>query len=237
MDVELSIVLPCYNEEKAVPRVLEEFSGIKTDYHWELVLVDNGSTDGTGAIIASELARPGHSFAGSVRVDANRGYGFGILAGLKSARGKFLAWSHCDLQTPVADVFRAFERLRASRDPSRTFVKGRRLKRALGQTILTWGMQIIATLILWKPLTDINAQPKVFPRALYDSFRNPPMDFSLDLYAYHLALVKGYAVETVPVVFERRPFGVSKWAFSLFSRWKHIKSAAIYMIKLRFGGA
>jgi hypothetical protein len=112
-------------------------------------------------------------------------------------------------------------------------VKGRRQRRAPGQEIVTLVMQALASTVLLKPLTDINAQPKAFPRALYELFRDPPHDFNLDLYLYHLALQRGYDVKTIPVVFGERPFGVSKWAMNLRSRWKHIKATIRYIFRLR----
>ena len=128
-----SIVVPCYNEAESLPRLLADFealtAGVQVD--WELVLVDNGSTDRTAAVLARELKLPGRGFARVVTVPPpNVGYGHGIMTGLQAANGDLLAWTHADGQTPPADVLRAFDALLSAPDPRRTFVTGRRRDRA-----------------------------------------------------------------------------------------------------------
>jgi glycosyltransferase involved in cell wall biosynthesis len=234
--IKLSIVLPCFNEAPAVPRIFEAFRGVRAAYPWELILVDNGSSDGTGAAIAVEIKKPGNEFARLVTVELNQGYGYGILHGLESCSGETLAWSHADLQTPPADIFRAYERLAALEKPLFSMVKGRRLGRRLPDSFMTAMMGLIATIVLFSSLRDINAQPKVFPRTLYARFKNPPQDFNLDLYLCYLARRSGFRVETIPVTFEKRPFGLSKWATSLGSRLRFIGRTVVYIFRLKAEG-
>ena len=76
---------------------------------------------------------PSYPFARSVRVEKNVGYGHGILTGLQSACGELLAWSHADLQTDPADVFRAFQLYQRDGHAVARLVKGRRKGRGLAQ--------------------------------------------------------------------------------------------------------
>ena len=48
----------------------------------------------------------------------------------------------------------------------------------------TFGMSVFESVLLRRPLRDINAQPTLFPRSLYETWTTPPEDFALDLYAY-----------------------------------------------------
>ncbi|MBK7406419.1 MAG: glycosyltransferase [Phycisphaerales bacterium] len=81
-----------------------------------MVLVDNGSTDGSADVLRTETARPENRFASICTVERNRGYGFGILAGLRSASGRVpLAWTHADMQTDPNDVLLGLAR--GSHDP------------------------------------------------------------------------------------------------------------------------
>jgi glycosyltransferase involved in cell wall biosynthesis len=91
MAPELSVIIPCYNEEKNIPEIVARFAKALSGKNAELILVDNGSTDGTGTAIDSEIARTGAAFAKKANVAKNQGYGFGILSGLKEAQGRVLA--------------------------------------------------------------------------------------------------------------------------------------------------
>ena len=85
----------------------------------EVVLVDNGSRDDTPNVLAELLPR--HPGCRGLRVETNRGYGFGILTGLRAARGDVLGWTHADMQTDPADAIVGFERFLAPpRDASRS---------------------------------------------------------------------------------------------------------------------
>lgn len=232
----LSIVLPCYNEAPSIGRILADFADVSDAPAFELILVDNGSTDETPQLLAAALANPDCAFLRTVRVSPNRGYGAGLLAGLAAARAPVLAWSHADLQTPPRDVFRAYAAYLSAPDPGKSWVKGRRSPRPFRDEVLTKGMQHIASLALGHDLVDINAQPKLFPRALYERFVEPPCDFNLDLYLYALAEHEGYARLEIPVVFGERAHGQSKWAFSLASRRRHIWASLRYICHLRRKG-
>ena len=233
--VALSIVLPCYNEADNLPPLLERYRAVWEDLPAELVLVDNGSTDDTPAVLARELARPELGFARVVRVMPNQGYGHGIVQGLRAATGDVLAFSHADMQCDAADVFRAYHTLLAQRDPQRALVKGRRQgRRGLQAALITSAMSVITSATLQMLLRDVNAQPKVFPRRLLDeAMPDPPAGFELDLYVLHQARRAGLREVTIPVVFGARAHGQSKWSFSLVSRWKTIRRVLSYTVDLR----
>lgn len=105
--MRLSIVVPCYNEEENIPPVLERFRRAIGPRDAEVLLVDNGSTDGSAGLLEKLL--PDYPFARTVRVPVNQGYGYGILRGLKDAKGDFIGWTHADLQTDPADVMKAYD--------------------------------------------------------------------------------------------------------------------------------
>ncbi|MBI5787922.1 MAG: glycosyltransferase family 2 protein [Candidatus Schekmanbacteria bacterium] len=231
---ELSIILPCYNEAKNIPLFIEEFRKAAPAYPFELICVENGSTDNSREVLTRILQQPQYAFARMVVVEKNQGYGFGIMSGLYAATGEFLAWSHADLQCSPKDVFAACEKLKTSANPARTLVKGKRINRPFNQLPLTLGMQILATLILGKLLTDINAQPKVFPKTLLEKLTNPPKDFSLDLYLLYVARAHDFKIATIPVIFADRLHGASNWNFGFLARYQSILKALQYMLKLRF---
>ncbi len=234
--INLSIVVPCYNEGGNIPPLLNRFDdamrergGITT----ELIVVDNNSKDDTGKIIAAELATGKYPFAKTV-FEPRAGYGAAIKKGLSTARGDVLAWTHADLQTDPRDVFRAYDELLSAKAEN-CIVKGSRVERPLSQVIFSFGMAVIASAVLQKRFFEINAQPKLFYRSSFDKLvgNTAPDDFSLDLYLLYRAKQQGYVVKSIPVKFAVRTFGESKWAFSFSSKIKTILRTIRYIFKLR----
>lgn len=232
----LSVVLPCYNEAPNLPQVLERYrAAAPQGLRWELLLVQNGSTDGSGELLGRLLARPGNGFARAVEVPRNRGYGYGLAAGLSAARGAVLAFSHADLQCDAKDVFDAYALLdKLGGLEGGRIVKGRRRRRAFSQTLLTAGMGLWASLCLGRRMNDINAQPKVFSRSLLPKLAPMPDGFELDVHVLYRALAAGWGLATLPVHFGERLHGESKWAAHTVLRWRTIARVAGYILTLRF---
>lgn len=232
--MKLSIVVPCYNEEGNIPTLLEKFGGAVRGRDAEVVLVDNGSTDGTAGLLDRLL--PEYPFARTVTVPVNQGYGYGILQGLKAARGDFLGWTHADLQTDPADVMKAYEILEERGWDKRIYVKGNRKGRRLFDRFFTAGMGVFETVYLGQRLYDVNAQPNLFAREFLESWQDPPFDFALDLYALYMAEETGLEVIRFPVRFPPRLHGTSHWDTGLAAKWKFIKRTVDFSVKLKKGG-
>jgi glycosyltransferase involved in cell wall biosynthesis len=206
----------------------------RTRAPYELILVDNGSTDDTPGVLASLL--PSYPFARSVRVDVNQGYGHGLATGLRAARGQVLAWSHADLQTDPGDVFRALRVYRAAACPERTLVKGHRHGRRASERFISWSMQTISTVLFCTRMREINAQPKLFHRGLLVHLADPPLDFNFDVYVLYQALRHGWRVQSLPVQFPPRPYGQSNWAATWRSKVRTITRSVRYMCRLAAAG-
>ena len=225
MAMKLSLVIPCYNEAPSLTQLAERCKDvIDTHPDVEIILVDNGSTDNTPDILKQLPVT-------SVRVDINRGYGHGILAGLQSAHGDILGWTHADMQTDVRDVIRA--KTLFERHGDQIFVKGQRYGRPFGDVFFTIGMSLFETALLRKPLWDINAQPAMFPRSFYQSWQNPPHDFALDLYAYYQAKKQGLEIHRFPVKFGDRIHGTSHWNINWAAKMKFIQRTVRFSLQLR----
>lgn len=238
MEPRHSVVVPCYNEAPGLPALVERFRALRAgdDDPWELVLVDNGSTDDSAAALAEAAARHPAWLRVVTVPPPNVGYGHGIVTGLRAARGELLAWTHADGQTPPGDVLAALAILATSADPRRTLVKGRRRGRPLRDAAFTAGMELAALALLGEPLVDINAQPKAFHRELLALADRPPVDLSLDLYLLHVARRHGFALRTFDVRFGARAHGASRWAFNWRSKARHIARTVTFMRALRRGG-
>jgi len=225
--MNFSLVIPCFNEANNLPILMEKCKKVLENKDNEIVLVDNGSTDNSESILKAYLnIYPNLKI---VKIENNIGYGNGILKGLKAAKGTFLGWTHADLQTNPEDALKGLEFLKNDH----TFVKGRRYGRPLFDRIFTVFMSIFETILLGKRLSDINAQPTMFSRKFFETWENPPNDFSLDLFAYYFAKKNKLTVVRFPVFFGKRLHGISHWNIDLRSKLKFINRTIKYSFKLR----
>ena len=84
--MELSLVIPCYNEEKNLPVLINRCAPLSQLEHIEVLFVNNGSSDGSAEVF-SDLLAPYSNFH-CISIETNKGYGNGILVGLKHAKGR-----------------------------------------------------------------------------------------------------------------------------------------------------
>jgi glycosyltransferase involved in cell wall biosynthesis len=229
--MKFSLVIPCYNEAANIPLLLARCEQLSSKPAIEIILVDNGSSDGTSALLLELL--PMYSGCRSVRVERNQGYGYGILSGLAAANGEILGWTHADLQTDPQDALRGLDLF--EQHGENIFVKGRRYGRSLTDAAFTVGMSLFETSLLARPLWDINAQPTMFSKEFYNSWREAPHDFSLDLYAYYHAVRQRLAVHRFPVRVESRVHGTSHWNLSWAAKRKLIARTINFSLGLRNG--
>lgn len=229
--MKLSIVVPCYNESKNIPLILSGFEQVIQRDDVEVVLVNNGSTDNSKEILETLL--PKYSFARIANVEENQGYGYGILYGLKQATGTYIGWTHADMQTDPGDVIKALEIIEKSSETESIYVKGDRKGRPFFDQIFTSGMSLFETIYMGERLHDINAQPNIFHRSFFESWDNPPHDFSLDLYALYMAKKRKISVVRFDVLFPERIHGTSSWNTGFAAKKKFIKRTLDFSSKLK----
>ena len=101
----LSIVIPAYNEEARIAQTLDTVAAYagSQDYSWEVVVADDGSMDGTAALV--EAAAREYNEIRLVRL-AHGGKGSAVRAGMLEARGEFRFLADADLSMPIEQVER-----------------------------------------------------------------------------------------------------------------------------------
>lgn len=177
----VSLVVPCYNEEdclrQTATELVEAFAA--SNIPLQLVLVDNGSRDATGAIIA-ELIREGQPVT-SATVDVNIGYGNGILEGLKQCTAPFVGFLCADGQVSAVDTAQACAKAIAAERPILVKVRRRFRKdswrRKLVSVLYNFGMQFVFG---WLGSIDLNGNPKVLPRSVLQAMNPQSRDWFLD---------------------------------------------------------
>jgi len=227
--MKFSLVIPCYNEAKNIPLLLKRCAVFNDRDDFEIILVDNGSTDDSSNVLKELL--PQYPSCKIVRVEENQGYGFGILSGLREAKGDVIGWTHADLQTDPQDILQAVDFFKMT--PKRVFAKGKRYGRPFIDVLFTVGMSVFETLFLKKTMWDINAQPTLFSKEFFDSWTEPPHDFSLDLYAYYQAHIHKLKICRFPVRFGERAHGVSHWNVNWSSKKKFIHRTLLFSLELK----
>lgn len=232
--INLSIIIPCYNESKSLPRLLNAcYKACRDRCDVQFIFVNNGSSDDTQIVLDELLSQEKYSFGKSVLVPINKGYGFGILQGLSVADGTILSWTHADLQTDPKDVVIAYELFKFELELNLCIVKGVRKGRNIFDNFFSAGMSLISSLFLHQRLWDINAQPKIFHRDFMTNLKKAPFDFSLDLYFLFVANRIGISINSFPVFFSKREFGEAKGGGTLKGKSKLIKRTLSCMIELR----
>jgi len=106
----ISIVVPLYREEENVPLLVAEVAEKLNGHDYELILVDDGSDDGT--VAAAKKERQDDERVVLVQLRRNFGQTAAMSAGFERARGKYIVYMDGDLQTDPADILKLLERLR-----------------------------------------------------------------------------------------------------------------------------
>ncbi len=178
---ELSLVMPCYNEEECLRQTAGELLAAcaAADIALQLVLVDNGSRDSTGAVIDALIAA-GQPVT-KVVVEVNQGYGNGVLEGFRHCEAPLVGTVMADGQVAADDIVGIFRVAHAA--PVPTLAKVRRRfredswRRRLVSVIYNLGMQAAFG---WLGSIDLNGSPKIMPRAAMLAMELQSRDWFLD---------------------------------------------------------
>ena len=178
---DLSLSIPCYNEEDVVRSTVERLATafLSKGIELELVLVDNGSSDDTGVVL-DQLIAEGIP-AVKVTVEVNEGYGKGALRGLESCRGNLVGIIPADGQVDAEDVVKVYMMAVQSKTPK--LVKVRRRFRMDGMTRKIVSVFYNATtIVMFGGLgsIDINGSPKIMPRNYMERMQLQSKDWFLD---------------------------------------------------------
>lgn len=229
--VKYSVIIPCYNEYENLPLFLvsfHQYAAKRNDI--ELLVVNNGSTDKTASL--QQYFVHEYPYLKWLHIPANIGYGNGIKQGIANASGQFIGYTHADMQTHPADVFKAIEKLNSLPDGN-YLIKGQRIKRKRFAKLFSICLEVLASAILGTKMREINAQPNLFDAKLVPCFDAAPDHWGFDLFVYFTALRNGYSVERFDVEFLDRKAGESKWAIGVFPRIRLSVKMIRYTLKLQ----
>ena len=232
--MKLSIVIPCYNESDTIERTLAAVKAAPLPEGWtrEIIVVDDGSTDGTADILRSSKD------VSIVLSETNEGKGAAVKRGLARVSGDYIVIQDADLEYDPGDLSALLRPIIERRGDAVIGSRNLGTNNVPVSRIYYYGgllTTIVFNLVFRKKLTDIATCYKVFPRsyipALLESDHDDFVFDCLDL--TRTLLAKGSIVE-VPVSYRARSKAEGKKL-----NWKHgIKIvSAIFLARAGFSSA
>jgi dolichyl-phosphate beta-glucosyltransferase len=210
-EVKRSVVLPAYNEEHRLPPTLESVVHyLRTQgEQFEVLVVDDGSTDGTAAVVEGYHER--YPEVRLLRYQPNRGKGFAVCYGIMQAQGELILFDDADGATPIAEIERLERAIQNGADvaigsralvSSETTVKALWYRKVAGRVFNSF-----ANLLLVPGIEDTQCGFKLFRRhAAHQIFSHVRTErFAFDVEVLYLARKFGFRVAEEPVNWSEVP--------------------------------
>ncbi|HEY8477874.1 MAG TPA: dolichyl-phosphate beta-glucosyltransferase [Chloroflexota bacterium] len=211
MTPHLSVVIPAYNEERAVPDAIARVATFLQGWRGgELIVVDDGSQDRTAELVQEAQQR--YPEVRLLRCQRNRGKGYAVAQGVMASRGRYVLYTDADLVYPIegAEAFvRAIEEgadvaIGSRSHPNTLFALHPRHFSYIYQRYLVGRTYIkIVNLLLGLGVSDTQCGFKVFrgeiAREIFPLLHLH--DFAFDVEALYIARQRGYRIVELPVFF------------------------------------
>ncbi|MGW0890282.1 glycosyltransferase family 2 protein [Saccharopolyspora sp. NPDC002578] len=212
-DVEVSLLAPAKNEGESLPKLFAEITAAMDAQprSWELLVVDDGSTDDSWRVITEHAAVDPR--VRGLRLRRNFGKAAALAAGVAEVRGRLLVTLDADLQDDPAEV----PRLLAELDAGADLVSGHKAQRKdpLGKRLPSKFFNWMTGVITGLRLSDHNCGLKA---ARTEVYRRVPLYGELHRYIPALAHQLGYRVRELPVHHRAREHGTSKYGLERYVR-------------------
>lgn len=233
----VSVLVPAYNEAAGIRQAVREITEALEQLRWdfELVIVDDGSSDGTRSVAAGLVQRhPRLRIAGLPR---NLGKGAALRHGFSAATGDYIAFLDCDLELNPRQLHTLFERLQ--REQADLVIGSKRHPES--RVEYPWHRRLVSTVYFWLvkwlfglPIQDTQTGLKLFRREVLAAVlpRMLVKRYAFDLELLAIAHRLGYRIAQAPVVLETKRFHRRiRWLDLLHTGWDTL--AVWYRMRLR----
>jgi glycosyltransferase involved in cell wall biosynthesis len=224
--VEVSVVIPCLNEANSlgycVDKAVTAFRN--AGLSGEVVVADNGSTDGSIQIAEEHGARIVHV--------PERGYGAALRKGIAAARGYFIIMGDADDSYDFTDVPRFVEKLREGYE----IVMGNRFRGGIKPGAMPWnhkyignpGLSTLLNILFHTRIGDSHCGMRGFTRAVYDrmDLRSTGMEFASEFVIKAAQL--GARITEIPVILWPDKRGRPPHLRSFRDGWRHLRFMLLY---------
>ena len=212
-NVQVSVVVPLYNEAEAVPHLVEAvMRALDGRFAWELILVDDGSVDGTVATAEAAVRREPR--VRLLRLARNYGQTAALQAGFDHARGPVVVSMDGDMQNDPEDIPALMEKL----DEGYDLVAGYRLRRQdafLTRRLPSQTANGLIRLLTGVPIRDTGCALKAYRSDLLSRIR---LYSDLHRFIPAVAATAGARITEIPVRHHPRRMGTSKYGMSRIAK-------------------
>ena len=224
--VELTIVLPCLNEEQTVGICVEKAMNFlhKSGINGSVLVADNGSTDRSVEIACSRGAKIIHV--------SEKGYGSALRGGFTAAQGKFIIMADADDSYDLENLAPFVEKLREGYD----LVMGNRFKGGIKKSAMPWHhkyignpiLSFVGQLFFHTPARDFHCGLRGFTRAAIERMNLQTTGMELASEIIIKASILGMKVCEVPTILSPDGRDRSPHLHSFRDGWRHLRFLLIY---------
>jgi dolichol-phosphate mannosyltransferase len=228
------IIIPTYNEIENIEKMIRTVFDLPREF--ELLIVDDGSPDGTAAKV-KELQK---EYTGKLHIEERKGklgLGTAYIHGFKWALARdydFIFEMDCDFSHNPKDLVRLLEACENGADVAvgSRYTKGGQVSNwPIGRILMSYFASVYVRIVLWLPVKDTTAgfkcyRKKVLQTIDLDAVRF--MGYAFQIEMKYRAYKKGFKIVEVPIMFTDRVLGVSKMSTKIF------KEAFLGVVQMRF---
>jgi glycosyltransferase involved in cell wall biosynthesis len=225
----VSVVIPFYNEEQNVNRVMEDLEKSFEQNrirNYEIVAVNNGSWDRTAEILRAHSQR--NSRVRVVTVPKNQGLGFGVLQGFNEARGDYIGFNGGDGQVTGDDIVKVYRKLMTD---GFDLCKVKRIVRQDGfeRRVISFVFNWLSRILFGVKTNDVNGLPKIMKREVLERLQLVSRDWFIDAEIMIKARQMALKVGEVEIQFLKREGGRSHVNYGTVLEF--LKNMLVYRLK------
>lgn len=198
----LSIIIPVYNEESTVIEVIEKVSRIELPLEKEIIVVDDGSNDGTSALLAIHEKQLAKLYSSPVNI----GKGAAIRIGLSFAKGDIVLLQDADLETNPDEYLQLLQPIL---DGKTSVVYGSRFlkknnKVPLLRCLANGGLTFLTNILFRTRLTDMETAYKVFTKEVNEKIKLRANRFDIEPEITARICQAGYKIAEISISYSPR---------------------------------
>lgn len=205
---DVSIVVPCYNEEQNIEPLLREIKSAMKNTSYEIIFVDDGSTDSSYRIL-EKLHRSNAGIVKAIKLKKNYGQTFSWNIGFKNAKGRYVVTMDCDLQNDPRDIKKLIDEIQKGYDA----VSGWRVSRqdSLSKKFYSLVSNFVRRSIIDDKVHDAGCSLKIYRKEVLNGIE---LYGEMHRYITSILQLRGAKIGEIKVNHRKRQFGRTKYGSS-----------------------